>query len=179
MTAADPYVYDNSGLLLRFTDDDPYETFYRVRFKLSCVESFLLLATWSETLRTQQSVGYYRKDINAVRIARLSINSPFETVIAITGVAGSIIGTARGALYLYSKWQDIKIKRAKADYAVAAYDWLTEEFSRAKLETLGNLPINDFLENLPTDREINQSAQLLAQAEEVTLTELPRPHQAE
>jgi hypothetical protein len=53
-----------------------------------------------------------------LEVARISYDSPFHVVLEIAPYASGALAGARGVLYLMSKWEDYRVKRASSSLAI-------------------------------------------------------------
>lgn len=59
-------------------------------------------------------------------------NSPLEVIIQIAPYAATGLAASRGLVYLMSKWEDWRVKRAASSYQVAALQLLKESLPTIK-----------------------------------------------
>jgi hypothetical protein len=111
-----------------FVEPPERDTLAGVTGKLAGLRDLMVATYWIQLSRARRMPlelqPRYSLD-DGLRLGRLTYTSPLDVLIEISPYAGTGVVAARGLVYIMSRWEDCRAKRAWTNYYVASYALLT------------------------------------------------------
>jgi hypothetical protein len=156
-------------LSIRFRDSREALSLGVLSDRIGSLRDLLLAGYWIDWRfgESEGAANPRRAVRDDLTVKRLSYSSPLVMILEISPYAASAVGAARGVVYLMSRWEDWREKRAMTDMRVSTYKLIEASLP----DRVESLPAGLLLDDRPGEIEMQNSSWLATQIESIKLDE--------